>query len=197
MNGLVIVLAVVWLYMMTVFKRARLDFWLFLIGSVGSFVMYIILLQPILTVPLQNAVAAAAGVLGTLTGMYSSYFQYGILFIQTAEGSLSLYIDYECAGIIEIGAFVAMLWFFPVYHFFEKIVVSLVGVLSIFLANVLRIFVICTVIYIFGGDLYFVAHTIIGRLVFYAFTILLYFYVFTKSHIVRQKIGRFSYDLAE
>ena len=31
--------------------------------------------------------------------------------------------------------------------------------------------------------MYFLAHTIIGRLVFYACTIALYFYVFTKSQI--------------
>ena len=197
MNYLVIALTAGWFYMMTVFKRARLDFWLFLVGSVGSFVLYIIWIQPVLTAPLQNAVAAVTGLLGTLTGMYDSYFQYGILFIQTAEGSLSLYIDYECSGIIEIGAFVAMLWFFPVYHLFEKVVVSAAGILLVFAANVLRIFIICACIYFFGGDIYFYAHTIIGRLFFYACTVLLYFYVFTKSHIVRQKIGRFSYDLAD
>lgn len=197
MNYLVIALTAGWFYMMTVFKRARLDFWLFLVGSVGSFVLYIIWIQPVLTAPLQNAVAAVTGLLGTLTGMYDSYFQYGILFIQTAEGSLSLYIDYECSGIIEIGAFAAMLWFFPVYHLFEKVVVSAAGILLVFAANVLRIFIICACIYFFGGDIYFYAHTIIGRLFFYACTVLLYFYVFTKSHIVRQKIGRFSYDLAD
>ena len=197
MNYLVIALTAGWFYMMTVFKRARLDFWLFLVGSVGSFVLYIIWIQPVLTAPLQNAVAAVTGLLGTLTGMYDSYFQYGILFIQTAEGSLSLYIDYECSGIIEIGAFVAMLWFFPVYHLFEKVVVSAAGILLVFAANVLRIFIICACIYFFGGDIYFYAHTIIGRLFFYACTVLLYFYVFTKSHIVRQKIGRFSYDMAD
>ncbi|MDD2295302.1 MAG: exosortase family protein XrtG [Eubacteriales bacterium] len=197
MNYLVVALTVVWFYMMTVFKRARLDFWLFLVGSVGSFMLYIIWIQPILTAPLQKAVAAVAGLLGTWTGMYSSYFQYGILFIQTPEGSLSLYIDYECSGIIEIGAFAAMLWFFPVYRFFEKIVVSAAGILMVFMANVFRIFIICACIYFFGGDIYFYAHTIIGRLFFYACTILLYFYVFTKSHIVRQKIGRFNYDMAD
>ncbi|HZK70616.1 MAG TPA: exosortase family protein XrtG, partial [Clostridia bacterium] len=47
----------------------------------------------------------------------------------------------------------------------------------------------------FGGDTYFYAHTIIGRLFFYGCTIVLYFQVFTKSQIIRQKIGRFDYDM--
>ena len=197
MSYLVVVSSIIWLYMMTVFKRAKLEFWFFLSGSVGVFVLYIILLQPLLTVPLQGAVAAAAGILGNSTGIYSSAFQYGILFIQTAEGSLSLYIDYECSGIIEIGAFLSLLWFFPVYIFMEKVVISIAGIAAIFAANVLRIFIICTCIYFFGADIYFYAHTIIGRIFFYACTIILYFYVFTKAQVIRQKIGRFDYDMGD
>lgn len=197
MNFIVVIAACIWLYMLTVFKRAKLAFWLFLTGSVGFFILYIIFLYPILTYPLQKGVAAGAGALGNWTGLYSANYQYGILFIDTAEGSLSLYIDYECSGIIEIGAFTSLLLFFPVYNGFEKLLVSIVGINIIFAANVLRIFIICLFIYMFGGDVYFYAHTIIGRLFFYACTIALYFYVFTKAQVVRQKIGRFDYVLDE
>jgi len=38
-NYLVVALTAGWCYMLTVLKRARLDFWLFLVGSVGSFVL--------------------------------------------------------------------------------------------------------------------------------------------------------------
>lgn len=194
MNYLVIIGIVIWIYILTVLKRAKLDFWYFLFGSVGMFVATVILVQPIVTEPMQKAVAAVAGIMGELTGLYKSYFQYGILFIENGTTSISLYIDYECAGIIEILAFSALLWFFPVYRFYEKIVVNLLGVLSIFIANVLRIFIICTLIYFFGDSIYFVAHTIIGRMFFYVCSIALYFYVFTKSQIVRQKVGKFRYD---
>ena len=81
------------------------------------------------------------------------------------------------------------------YRLYEKVVVSIAGGLLIFASNVLRIFVICLVVYFFGGDMYFLAHTIIGRLVFYACTIALYFYVFTKSQIIRQKVGGLRYEI--
>lgn len=45
--------------------------------------------------------------------------------------------------------------------------------------------------------MYFVAHTIVGRIIFYGFTIVLYFYVFTKGQIRRQKIGKFNYDISQ
>ena len=193
MNFLIILAIILWIYILTVLKRAKLDFWYFLFGSVGMFVAGVVLLQPLITVPMQRAVAAVSGIMGELLGIYKSFFQYGILYIESGNAAISLYIDYECSGIIEIMAFTSLLWFFPVYRTHEKIVINLVGMLVIFAANVLRIFIICTMIYFFGNSVYFVAHTIIGRLFFYGCSVVLYFYVFTKSQIVRQKVGKVSY----
>ena len=195
MNWFSIVVFILWVYLLTVLKRGKLDFWYFIAGSVGLFIFSVIFIEPVAVEPLQKAVAAAAGIPGRLTGIYESYFQKGIIFISTGGTSLSLYIDFECSGIIETLAFFALLWFFPVYRLYEKVVVSIAGGLLIFASNVLRIFVICLVGYFFGGDMYFLAHTIIGRLVFYACTIALYFYVFTKSQIIRQKVGGLRYEI--
>lgn len=194
MNWLSIVCAVIWGYVLTVLKRCKLHFWLFLVGSVGMFMLCLIWLEPVLVVPMQKAVAVVSGMLGELTGVFESYFEKGMLFIQNGGNSLSLYIDFECSGIIETLAFLSLLWFFPVYRFYEKIVVSIAGILAIFFSNVLRIYLICVLIYFFGDGIYFYAHTVFGRIFFYACTILLYFFVFTKSHIVRQKVGAFNYD---
>ena len=179
-NWIVVLTAIVWVYALSVLKRAKLDFWYFTVGSVGLFIIAIITLQPVL--------------LGELTGTYSSYFEKGLLFIAHGTTSISLYIDFECSGIIETFAFLSLLWFFPAYQFYEKIAVSIVGVFGIFLANVLRIFIICQMIYWGGQDMYFLAHSFVGRLVFYACTIALYFYVFTRAQVVRQKVGAFRYD---
>lgn len=193
-NWIVVVAIVMWIYLLTVFKRAKLDFWYFTAGSAGLFTVAIIVLQPVLMLPMQNAIAAVSGLLGELTKTYESYFEKGLLFISHGTTQMSLYIDFECSGIIETFAFLALLWFFPAYQFYEKIVVSVVGIIGIFIANVLRIFIICQMIYWGGQDMYFVAHSFVGRLVFYACTIALYFYVFTKEQVVRQKVGAFRYD---
>lgn len=190
---LIVILIILWIYILTVLKRAKLDFWFFLVGSVGMFLIGIIVLRPVILEPMQRAVSAVAGIMGELTGMYQYNFQHGLLFIETETASISLYIDYECSGIIEIMAFTSLLWFFPVYKVYEKIIVNLSGGLIIFIANVLRIFIICTMVYFGGSSVYFIAHTVVGRLFFYACSIVLYFYVFTKSQIVRQKVGRVTY----
>ena len=187
MNILLIVTFIIWIYVLTVLKRGKLEFWYFIAGSVGLFIYMLILVEPVILAPLQKAVSAVAGMFGDMTGIYESYFNKNVIFISTGDTNLSMYIDYECSGIIEILAFLALLWFFPLYHTYEKSVLSVVGGFAIFVSNVLRIFVICLIIYMFGESSYFIAHTIIGRLVFYACTVALYFFVFTKSQIIRQK----------
>lgn len=193
-NWIVAVAIIVWIYMLIVLKRGKLDFWYFTVGSAGLFTICIMVLQPILLMPMQNSVAAVSGLIGEITGTYESFFEKGLLFISHGSTQISLYIDFECSGIIETTAFLALLWFFPAYQFYEKIVVSVIGIISIFMANVLRIFIICQMIYWGGGDMYFIAHSLVGRLIFYACTIALYFYVFTKAQVVRQKVGAFRYD---
>lgn len=184
---------IIWIYILWVTKRAKLDFFKFCIGSVGLFVFMMIWLQPVATLPLTKIVAAGTGILGKITKMYESYYEYGMIFITQNDSSISLYIDYECSGIIEIMAFSSMLWFFPVYNFFEKFIITIGGIVWIFMANVFRIFVICTMIFFFGNNVFYLAHTVFGRIIFYVLSVILYFYVFTKSQVIRQKVGNFNY----
>lgn len=193
MNIIAIICFIVWLYVLWTCHRAELKFFKFVIGSVGLFVFMMIWIQPIITEPLTKVVAVTAGQIGNLTGMYDSYYQYSMLFIPKSTAAVSLYIDYECSGVIEIMAFLSMLLFFDVYSKYEKVVVSVIGILYIFFANVIRIFVICTMIFIWGNNIYYFAHAIFGRMVFYALSVVLYFYVFTKAQVIRQKVGNFHY----
>lgn len=187
------VLAVAWWYLLRVTDRAKLDFWHFVLGSAGIFIFAIILVQPVLTKPLANLVAAVAGLFGSLTGTFSAFFRYGVLFIQSPQGAMTLQIDFECSGIIEILAFLSLLLFFRVYTRDQRAIVGLVGTVSIILANVLRIIVICEMIYFMGPNAYYVAHSLVGRFIFYGLSVLLYFYVFTKPQIVSMKVGIFKY----
>lgn len=194
MNIFIIICFIIWLYLLWVFQREKLVFFKFCLGSVGLFIFMMIWIQPVATEPIAKIVAATSGMIGDITHIFESYYEYGMLFINSKSGAISLYIDYECSGVIEIMAFMAMLWFFPVYNFTEKVLTSLIGMLWIFAANILRISVICVTIYFFGNNAFYFAHTILGRIIFYFLSVTLYFYVFTRSHIIRQKVGKFSYE---
>ena len=91
-------------------------------------------------------------------------------------------------------AYLSLLIFYRVYTVYERFCVGILGVIAMILANALRITVICLIIYFGGIDMYYIAHTFVGRFVFYGLSVMLYFYVFTKPQIIKQKVGSFSYD---
>ena len=190
-----VVILLVWLYVLRVTRRSELPAWRFIWGSCGLFVLMMIFIRPYCTEPLAQVVAAVAGGFGKLTGMFQSYFKYGVIFVNSKAGAISLLIDFECSGILEIMAYLSLLLFFRAYTKYERGILSVLGTAYIILANALRIIAICVIIHYFGMSAYYVAHTFIGRILFYGLSILLYFFVFTKTQIIRQKVGGFSYGM--
>ncbi len=184
----------IWLFILHILNKSKLNFWHFLIGSVGAFILMLVFLEPVLTQPLARIVALLASLPGKIADMYSAHYKYGVIFVESSVGAISLKIDFECSGIIEIIAYLSLLIFYRVYTVYERFCVGILGVIAIVLANALRITVICLMIYFGGIDTYFIAHTYIGRLVFYALSVVIYFYVFTKPQIIKQKVGSFRYD---
>lgn len=190
---ILLIFLVVWLYILHVTKKAKLSFWHFLWGSAGLFVIIFVGFKDVLTQPMANIVAAVAGIVGKMTGVFEPYYKYGIIFVESAKDSITLKIDFECSGIIEITAFLSLLIFFNVYSRYEKVIIGCIGTVYIIVANALRIILICLIIHFKGVDYYYISHALIGRIFFYILSIILYFYVFTKAQIISQKVGGFGY----
>lgn len=197
MTGTVIVLIVLfvlWIYLLSVFKRKKLEFFYFLLGSIGTFLFAFVLFRNILTQIMTTSTCFLTGLLGNALGFFKAYTSHSILFIENADGPISLYVDFECGGVIEILVFISLICFFAVYNVKEKIAISLIGIVWIMISNIIRLFSICLIINQFGNESYYVAHTIVGRMIFYALSIVLYFYVFTRAQIRKQRVGEFGYD---
>jgi exosortase family protein XrtG len=190
---LFVLVVAVWLFVLRVLDRADLKAWHFLVGAIGLFIIMMVWLQPVLTQPLAQVVTAISGLIGNLTGTFEAYFKYGVIFVPAGSSSITLQIDMECSGIIESMAFVALVAFFRAYTPYERIGIGAAGVALLILANVLRIVVICEIVHFCGVDAYSVAHTWIGRILFYGITVALYFYVFTKPQIRSMKVGDVDY----
>ena len=182
-----------WIWLLHVLKKAGLRFWRYLLGACGLFLIFMIIIRPWAVLPLARLVAAIAGIFGKVTGFYQAYFRYGVIFIESFNGAITVNIDMECSGIIEIAAFVSLLTFYQIYNVPERIYVGIIGTLYTLLSNALRISVICTMIHFLGTDYYYLAHTVVGRIVFYVLQVILYFFVFTKPHVLKMKTGDFAY----
>ena len=186
-----------WVWLLRVLRKAGLKFWRYLLGSCGIFLILLILVRPWLVLPLARLIAAIAGIFGKVTGFYQAYYRYSVIFIESLNGAITVNIDLECSGFIEISAFISLLAFYGIYNIPERIYIGVVGTLYTMLTNALRIAVICTMIHFLGTDYYYVAHTIVGRIVFYVLQVILYFFIFTKPHVLKMKTGDFGYNKKE
>ena len=137
-----IIFLIVWLYILWALRRSDLPAWRFIWGSCGLFVLMMIFVRPYCTQPLAQVVAAIAGAFGKITGMFSAYYKYGVVFVDSRAGAISLLIDFECSGILEIMAYLSLLAFFQAYSRYERIAVGVIGTVYIILANAIRITVI-------------------------------------------------------
>lgn len=188
-----IIAILIWIYFLSVFKRNKLNFFYFLTGSIGMFIFLVKLVLEKLVDPLSTIVALVVGFFDNVYPAIQSYPDYKLIFLEI-DVPISLYIDFECSGILEIFAFVSLITFFSAYNVLSKFIVNIFGIFYIISANVIRILSIIFIVDTFGEQAYYVAHTFVGRLIFYFLTVLLYFVVFSKKQILEQKVGNFEYD---
>ena len=99
----------IWLFILHILNKSKLNFWHFLIGSAGAFILMLVFLEPVLTQPLARIVALLASLPGKIADMYSAHYKYGVIFVESSVGAISLKIDFECSGIIEIIAYLSLL----------------------------------------------------------------------------------------
>ncbi|RRG09144.1 MAG: exosortase family protein XrtG [Lactobacillus sp.] len=191
MNVYIIVGTIIWLYVLSVLKRSKLSAFFFIVGSGGLFFILIALSDPYWVWFFTHAVLHGIGWLGGLTHMSTIMPKYGLVSISNPTSPVMMSIDYECSGIIETTAFISLAVFYPLFNKFEKVFFVLWGILWIYLANVIRLMTVITITHFGGGNLFFLAHSVIGRMVFYVLVIVLYYNVFTYSQISHSLYNNF------
>ncbi len=183
MKALLPIIFVVWLYLLTVFRRTNLKAFYYIWGSIGIFFILITLSNPFWVWELTQMITGLVGSISHCLNLGQSFTKYGALFIYNQNSSVFLTIDYECSGVIEIIALLSLLIFFPTYSRKEKLLYSLLGSLFIIFANIVRLMTVITIVHFGGSQSYFLAHSIIGRIIFYILTIIVYYYIFTFKQI--------------
>lgn len=185
MNGLLLFSIIGWLYLISVLKRSRLSAYYFLVGSVGLFFILMAFSRPYWVWFFTHLVINGMNGFAWLTHTCQLYVKYGIVYIFSNVGPVTMTIDYECSGIIETTAFVALVSFFPVYTPQQRAKKAVQGMLWIYFANILRLITVVLIVHFFGARFYFLAHSILGRLLFYVLVIILYYRTFTYSQIAK------------
>lgn len=185
-NSMLLGLLFFWVYLLSVLKRARTDAFYFLIGSAGLFAILLLWSKPYGVWLFSTMITWVVGVIGHGTGMFTTFYSQHIIQVAAPHHASILLVDYECSGIIETTAFWGLVAFFPVYSPQRRLVLAIIGALWFFAANVIRLSFIAIVIHFLGDGAFYIAHSILGRLLFYLIAILLYYLVFTKGQLVNR-----------
>jgi exosortase family protein len=120
MNSLLLFGIIIWIYLLSVLKRAKLTAFSFIVGSVGLFFILMAISSPYWIWFFTHDVIDGVDWFGRLTGMSQTYVKYGLVYIVNHSSPVTMSIDYECSGIIETMAFVSLLAFYPTYTHKEK-----------------------------------------------------------------------------
>lgn len=194
MFWLIVLFGGAWLYVLSVLKRIGWSAAYVVLGVVGTFFIIISLANNNVISFLMRLNTSGAGVVGMLTGFYTVAPTLGIIHIVSGQSAINLFITYECSALIELAAYIALVLFFPFFKNLQQRLKLLgFGVSYLLLANMLRVTVTALIIHFLGLPSLIWAHVIVGRLIFYVLTIILYFYVFTRSQVLHIKIGRFDF----
>ena len=176
--------------LLIILKKNRLFFFYVIFGSVSSFIdmMYFAggQFEEILKIIISNIMFYLTTYIDRVTVLKNHFL---INIILKDGGGMSWIIDYECTGIVEILVYYSLLFFYPIKDNLFKITYFFIGTVYLIFANVIRIFVILYAILIFGENVFYFSHILLGRIIFFLLVITLYYNVFTKKHIKHQIVG--------
>ncbi|MFT9388535.1 MAG: exosortase family protein XrtG [Leuconostoc sp.] len=189
-NAVLIGLLVSWIYILSVLKRAKTDAFYFLVGSAGMFVLLLLWSKPYGVWLFSTIVTWSVGTVGHITGLFDTFSAAHVIRVISDHQTSILIVDYECSGIIETTAFWGLIAFYPVYSLERRAALAAIGAGWFFGANIIRLTLVAAAIYFLGPGSFFIVHSIIGRLGFYAVAILWYYLVFTKGQLVNQVLSR-------
>lgn len=102
------------------------------------------------------------------------------LLVPDPTGWSLLSIGVECSAVIEAAALLGLILFYPRFKPFRKVIIILVGLVATYVLNIFRLAVIAIMTHFIGKQAVMVAHTIVGRLLFFVGVVAIYWFLITK-----------------
>ena len=153
-------------YLLTQLLTRVVDVRAGLAASVASSAHFVLVLAQIETQVAQNA----PGVLL-------------VLVVTQRIGWTILQIGVESSGLLEMVVFASLVAFYPGWSASQRFVRGAAGLLLTWGANILRMVIIAGMLHFFGKEALVLAHTFIGKLVFFVLTLAIYWATLTAPSI--------------
>ncbi|MGH2542261.1 MAG: hypothetical protein ACRDIB_05680, partial [Ardenticatenaceae bacterium] len=183
-------LITLWVVAVIFFRLNRIWLPYYLIGAVGmAFVIIFAGGATALQTLMESGVAASTYGMASAIGIPAKLFEAdpGALMIFVVgqavghdNGWTMVRVTIECSGLLETGVLTGMVGFYPGWSLKKRAVFLLLGIVAVYAANIIRLTVIMGTLHWFGKDALFIAHTIIGRAVFFVLVIAIFWYIVTR-----------------
>jgi len=115
-----------------------------------------------------------------------------VLVISQSVGWTMLQVSVESSGLLEACVLASMLIFYPGWSLRKKLGLISLGLAATFVANLFRMMIITTSLHYLGKESLLLSHIFVGRLVFFALVVLIFWMVITLPTLrtVRQKLDQ-------
>ena len=187
--GLWATLITLWVLLVFFFRVNRIWLPYYLIGSVGlAFIVIFVGRATATQGLLETGVAFSTFQVSNLLGVPAEVFR-------AAPGSLMIFVvgqavghdngwtmvrvTIECSSLLETGVLSGMVGFYPGWSMRKRAVLLTLGIIATYAANIIRLTVIIGTLHWFGKDSLFIAHTIVGRAVFFILIVAIFWFVIT------------------
>ena len=189
-TGLLAVLFIIWVGLIVFLRLNRIWLFYYLVGAVGVayWIVYFTRFVFPLETPLAHSVAWMVNLLANQFGIQTRIFQNApgvllVLVIVQEVGWTVLNIGVESSGLLEMSAFVSLISFYPGWSFRRRSLSVIGGLLATWVANILRMLLIVVMLHTMGKQALVLAHTYLGKLLFFLLTIGKYWYLVTLPTI--------------
>jgi len=106
------------------------------------------------------------------------------IMVPDSTGWSGLTIGIESSTLIELSAFVGLMLYYPRISTQRRSTYLMIGIIGTYLFNLIRLVTIVTIILVWGKSAFPLAHNVIGRLVYFAGVVGLYWYLFVGVLVV-------------
>ncbi|WP_029215095.1 exosortase/archaeosortase family protein [Kallotenue papyrolyticum] len=111
-----------------------------------------------------------------------------VMVISQEIGWTALQVGVESSGLLELSVLTALLALYPGWSWRERGVLILGCAVLLIAANILRVLIIVALLHYLGKEALLLAHTIIGKVVFFGLTLAIYWLAITAPTL--RQLGR-------
>lgn len=191
-----VALAAIWMALVVVLRARRLWLPYYVLAAVGFTLLFLTAARgTVVELALESLTAThghvAAGWLGIPTLVFHN--APGTLLVLVVLGQAGwtvIEVGIECSGLLELTALTALLLFYPGLGVARRIQLMSAGLVATYLINVIRLLVIIAFLHWGGRDMMWLAHSVIGRAVFFVLVVAVYWFIFTRAALrtVRERV---------